>query len=293
MKFILLLLVAIPGAILTSPARADDAVPVTLRADREAIERIYHAHRLGVQETFEKTMPAADLDQLVRLERKKESILRRVYHIEINPAMLAAEVERIHTTTRAPEVLAEIKQALGGDPSRFADAVVRPLIVERELRRCFDSDSTLHAPKLTQAEEARAKLLAGHEVAKLTETIWQRTPRPASYSAATVTAPPLPAPANAKSKTYTNHATVQRAQSLTSSAPAAANHEKQYLEDLAPGVQNIITSQLQEPGDVTTVIDLSGGFTIFHLMEKAPASLTTGSLTILKRSYADWTAQQP
>lgn len=292
MKFRLFLRAAVLSAILTSPACADDAVPENLRADRESIERIYHAHRLGVQESFEKVIPAADLDHLVRLERKKESLLLRIYHIEITPAMIEAEVARIHATTRAPEILTEIKQALGGDPARFANAIVRPLLTERELRRCFDSDAALHAPQRAQAEQARAALLAGKSSANLTETTWHLASRPADDPATHPNPPGIPSTANAKSKAYTNHASVQRAQSLTPPAPAAPEHEKHYLEDLGPTLQTLLTAQLGKPGDLTSVIDLPTGFIIFQLNEKTTTTISTGTLTVPRRSYEDWISQQ-
>src|SRR5216684_4210992 len=50
-----------------------------------------------------------------------------------SPARPDAEAERINATTRAPEVLAELKAALGNDPARFARTVARPIVVERTL----------------------------------------------------------------------------------------------------------------------------------------------------------------
>ena len=74
--------------------------------------------------------------------------------------MLEAEVQRINTTTRAPDMLAEIKAALGNDPAKFARAVAKPFLVERLLRGKFDNDDALHATQRRQAEAVREKLLA-------------------------------------------------------------------------------------------------------------------------------------
>ena len=78
---------------------------------------------------------------------EKEAVLRKVYGVAITPALLDAEVQRINTTTRAPDMLAEIKAALGNDPAKFAQAFAKPFLVERLLREKFDNDEALHAAR--------------------------------------------------------------------------------------------------------------------------------------------------
>ena len=95
----------------------------------------------------------------------KEEVLKRVYGVQITPAQVAAEAQRINATTRAPDVLAELKTALGNDPERFARTVVKPILVERELRQRFDNDDHLHALEVRarlQHREARER--RRHEV---------------------------------------------------------------------------------------------------------------------------------
>src|SRR5882672_3953983 len=129
-------------------------------ADREAIERIYYNHRLGQKPPFEQTLPPATLENLVRLDLRKEAVLKKNYGVEITPAMLNTEVQRINSTTHAPETLAEIKPALDNDSDRFANVFAKPIIVERLLREKFDNDDTLHAPQRRQFEKTRDDLLA-------------------------------------------------------------------------------------------------------------------------------------
>src|SRR2546423_1187222 len=131
-----------------------------LCADRAAIERVYYNHRLGEKPPFEQALPAATLEALVRQDLRKEAALKRAYGVDVTPAMLDAEVQRINTTTRAPEVLAELKAALGNDPARFARAMAKPIVVERRLREKFDNDDALHAPQRRQVEQTRNELLA-------------------------------------------------------------------------------------------------------------------------------------
>jgi len=129
-----------------------------LCADRAALERVYYNHRLGEKPPFEQVLPPATLETLVRQELRKEAALKRVYRVELMPAMLDAEVQRINTTTRAPDVLAEIKAALGHDLARFANVFAKPILVERLLREKFDNDDALHAPQRREMERVRARL---------------------------------------------------------------------------------------------------------------------------------------
>src|ERR1035441_9770407 len=95
----------------SAAAQADDLT--ALVRDRAAIERVYYNYRLGQKPPFEQATPPALIERLVSEDVRKESALRKVYGVAITPALLEAEVERINTTTRAPEMLTEIKAALG------------------------------------------------------------------------------------------------------------------------------------------------------------------------------------
>ena len=271
------------------PARADDFAARC--ADRAAIERVYHTHRLGTKHPFEQAMPRALLEQIVRQDQHKEAVLRKVYGVEITPAMVAAEVERINTTTRAPEVLTQIKHALGDDATRFAAAMARPILVERELRRRFDNDGKLHAAQRREAELARESLLAKNPVKDLREVTWHLTPRPAGDKPAPPAAATTPTKANAKSSAYTNEATAQVAQSLTPPDKSTPGKEKLYFEDLDPELQKVLRVQLQKPGDVSAVVEMPGGFLVFLAKGKSAETLNAASVTIPKRSYEEWLAR--
>ena len=124
-------------------------------AGRAAIERVYYNHRLGEKPPFQQVLPPATLENLVRQDLRKEAALKQAYGVEVTPAMLAAEVQRITTTTRASEMLAEIKAALGNDPARFANVFAKPILIERLLREKFDNDDALHAPQRRTVEMVR------------------------------------------------------------------------------------------------------------------------------------------
>ena len=276
-----------------SAALADDFA--TLCADRVAIERVYYTHRLGTKPPFEETLPRAMLENLVRQDLKKESALRNHYHVAITSTLLDAEVQRINTTTRAPQMLAEIKTALGKNPARFANAFAKPILVERSLRDKFENDDTLHATQRRECERIRADLLAsktnGATASQLliqlkaansnavSETTWQLTPRPA------LTNGPSADELEVKKQFGPD------AQLL--SAPLAAGTNRQfYFEDMPPELQRVLAVQLRATADVSAVIETPGGFLLYVVKEKMDAQLRVAGLSLPKRSYEQWLEEQ-
>ncbi len=274
----------LPGAV-----APDSATLPAMCADRAAIERVYHEHRTGTKPDFAQAMPADLIEKLVRQDAHKEAVLLKTYSFEVTPAVLAAEVLRIDTTTRAPEVLAELKQALGNDPARFARSVARPIVVERELRRCFENDASLHGAQRRVAEQIREDLRAGKAVEGLRDVTWQLTPRPEGTGSEPA-GPPPQTKGTAKGGVYSVEATAQVAQALT--PPPEARDEKQYFDELNPELQNVLRAQLQKPDDVSAVIETSGGFLVFQAKERTAATLSVRSFSLPKRSYEEWLASQ-
>jgi hypothetical protein len=298
-------------------------------ADRAAIERVYYNHRLGEKAPFEQVLPPATLENLVRQDLRKEAALKQAYGMEVTPAMLDAEVQRINTTTRAPEMLAEIKTALGNDPARFAEVFAKPILVERLLREKFDNDDALHAPQRREVERIRTRLTnaaaafrssRGNEaqtsssqlsalnsqpinqslltsaatndlVAKLlallkqthsnavTETTWQLAARPAETNA------PAADEIEIKKRFGPNA-------QILSSPPRGGEERKSYFEDLPSELQNVLRVQLRQPGDVSAVIEMPSGFLLYVAKEKTDAVLSMAGLSLPKRNYDQWLAEQ-
>lgn len=290
MKLVNPIMTAIAALLLTQAFVCGDDFTGYL-ADRTEIERVYHLHRTGNKASFEEAMPPVLLERLVRADLHKEAVLRKVYGVGITPEMLAAEVERINATTRAPEILAEIKAALGGETGRFARGMARPILVERELRSRFENDDRLHADQRRAANQARVHLLAGKPVADLQEGTWQLMPRPAADAPAAASGPS--APEAAKSASYSVEATAQVAQALAPPDPVAPDKERRYLEDLDPQLQNVLRAQLRKPGDVSAVVEMPAGFLVFQARGLTVTALTAASISIPRRSYEEWLAQQP
>jgi hypothetical protein len=264
-------------------------------ADRAAIERVYYNHRLGEKPPFEQVLPPATLENLVRQDLRKEAALKQAYGVEVTQAMLDAEVQRINITTRAPDMLAEIKTALGNDPVRFANIFAKPILVERLLREKFDNDDALHAPQRRQVEQTRIELLAakqnGADFGKLlallkrshsnavTEMTWQLGARPAETNA------PAAEEIEIKKRFGPNA-------QILSSPDAGGKEAKFYFDDLPGELQNVLRVQLRQAGDVSAVIETPGGFLLYVAKEKTDAVLSVAGLSLPKRSYEQWLEEQ-
>lgn len=264
-----------------------------LLQDRRAIEEVYHHHRLNTQRTFEEAMPMETVKMLVQRDLHKEAVLKRAYGVTITQPMMRAEMQRIDQTTRAPEILAEVKAALGNDAERFARVYVKPIIVERELHRRFQFDDAVHTPKRREAEQAREQLKAGNEVEGMHEVTWQMTPRPQDDPPAQAAPPSVPKEVKGKSRSYSIEGTVNRAQVLGGGAGVEGESEKRfYFEDLNPKLQKVIQAQLRQADDVSAVIEVPHGFTVYQAMERTAEQLTVRVLSIPKIAYDQWLKNQ-
>jgi hypothetical protein len=272
---------------------ATDLTP--LCSDRAAIERVYYNHRLGEKPPFEQVLPPATLENLVRLDLRKEAALKQAYGVEVTPAQLDAEVQRINTTTRAPEMLVELKAALGNNPYRFACTVARPILVERLLREQFDNDDRLHAPQRHQVEQTRNELLAAKQNGADCEELLALLQRSHSNAVAETTwrlgARPAETNAPAADESEIKKRFGPNAQTL-SSPHAEGKGAKLYFEDLPGELQNVLRAQLRQPGDVSAVIETPGGFLLYLAKEQPSEVLEVAVLSIPKRSYEQWLAEQ-
>jgi hypothetical protein len=268
-----------------------------LCADRAAIERVYYAHRTGTKPPFEQVMPPELLDKLTRADLRKEAVLRKVYGVDVTPSLFEAEVRRINTTTRAPEMLAEIKAALGGDPARFAASFAKPILVERLLREKFDNDDALHATQRHEVEQVREELLAakknGAEVAKLLPLLKARHPNEVRETTGQLGARPEAKPGIPTSDETEIKKRFGPDAKLLSRPGDGGREQTFYFDDLPAELQKVLRVQLRQPGDVSAVIETPGGFLLYLATEKAVEKLGVAILSIPKRSYEDWLAQQP
>jgi hypothetical protein len=279
--------------IVFSPALASDLA--SIRTDRIAIERVYYNHRIGQKPPFEQALPAAVLENLVQLDLKKEAALKQFYKVEVTKAMLDAEVKRIDTTTRAPDVLAEIKAALGNDASRFANSFAKPIVVERLLRERFDNDDALHAAQRRRAEQARNDLLSarqnGAAFDKMLALLKRGNPTMVSETTWQFGEPPAQSSTPGADEIEIQKRFGPNAQIL--SAPRGGKDTKFYFADLPPELQNVLRVQLRAAGDVSAVIETPEAFLLYVAKQRTDSVLSVAALSLSKRSYEQWLEEQP
>src|SRR5947199_6161825 len=105
-------------------------------AYQRSIEEVYWRHRIWPKERPD---PKQSLDAVMsqgQLEKKVAEYLRNSQALEdywqrpITAEQLQAEMERMARNTRQPEVLQELFEALGNDPSVIAECLARPILAE-------------------------------------------------------------------------------------------------------------------------------------------------------------------
>jgi len=295
----------------------------SLCADRAAIERVYYNHRLGEKPPFDQALPPATLENLVRQDLRKEAALKKFYGVEVTPSLLDAEVRRINTSTRAPDMLAEIKAALGNDPARFANRFAKPIVVERLLREKISNDDTLHAPQRHEMEGLREELLRtrssrGNEalteksaignrqsaidpslltsaatkdlVAQFVTILRRNHANAVTETTWQLTARPAETNAPAAEEIEIKQRFGPNAQIISS--PHAGGEDQQfYFADLPAGLQNVLRVQLRQPGDVSAVIETPSGFLLYVAKEKTDVVLSVAAVFRPKCSYEQWLAE--
>ena len=120
------------------PARQRTVLTLADRvAYQRAIEEVYWRHRIWPKEN---SKPKPSLDAVIpaqQIEKNVENYLRDSRALEaywqkpIAPEQLQAEMERMARHTKQPEVLRELFEALGNDPSVIAECLARPVLAER------------------------------------------------------------------------------------------------------------------------------------------------------------------
>jgi len=104
---------------------------------QRAIEEVYWRHRIWPKErldpkpSLDAVMPEAQLETKVADYLRKSRALEDYWQRSITAEQLQAEMDRMATHTKQPEVLREIFAALGNDPFIIAECLARPILSER------------------------------------------------------------------------------------------------------------------------------------------------------------------
>jgi hypothetical protein len=105
-------------------------------AYQRAIEEVYWRHRIWPSERPDPKPPLDAVMSQAQLEKKvadylRNSALADYWQRPITAEQLQAEMDRMAKHTKQPEVLHELFEALGNDPSVIAECLARPVLTER------------------------------------------------------------------------------------------------------------------------------------------------------------------
>src|SRR5436309_11112273 len=106
-------------------------------AYQTAIEDVYWRHRIwpdtnaGPKPPLDKVMSQADIEKKVTQYLRNSQALEDYWQRPITADQLQAEMERMASNTKQPEVLRELFEALANDPFVIAECLARPLLAER------------------------------------------------------------------------------------------------------------------------------------------------------------------
>src|SRR5436309_8108189 len=134
-----------------SPAARELSFEERIEAQR-AIERVYYSHLIDATRSFEKAVPREILESKVRTSLKQSAALDRYWHAPISGEALRHEARRIAGSTRFPERLREIYEALGNDGFVFQECFARPLLAQRLIHSFFADASRFQEPRGREEE---------------------------------------------------------------------------------------------------------------------------------------------
>ena len=108
-------------------------------------------------------MPQAKIEKKVEDYLRNSQALEDYWQQSITPEQLQAEMERMASHTKRPEVLHELFSALGNDPYVIAECLARPALADRLARNFYAHDQRFHGA-LRQRAQAE---LANQSVAEM------------------------------------------------------------------------------------------------------------------------------
>src|ERR1043166_3217396 len=128
-------------------------------AYQTAIEDVYWRHRIWPDTNSDPKPPLNKVMSQAQIEKKVADYLRNsqalqdYWHRPITADQLQAEIERMASNTKKPEVLQELFEAIGSDPFVIAECLARPILAERLLTERLGGSS---APSLDDKSNREA-----------------------------------------------------------------------------------------------------------------------------------------
>src|SRR4030042_4139175 len=124
----------------------------------KAIERISYKNRLWSHKTitkpsFEQAVSEDIIKSRVIDVMKKSNAMEHYWQHPITGEMLQSEIDRMAKSTRNPDMLQQIWDALNNDPHVIAECLARPILVEKLIRNYYVSDRRFHGELKEAAEK--------------------------------------------------------------------------------------------------------------------------------------------
>ena len=127
-------------------------------AYQSAIEDVYWRHRIwpdtnpGPKPPLDAVVSQAEIEKKVEDYLRKSQALEDYWQRPISADQLQAEMERMASHTKQPEVLRELFEALGNDPFVIAECLARPVLTERLIADMSAQDETGRFESLRTAD---------------------------------------------------------------------------------------------------------------------------------------------
>jgi hypothetical protein len=259
------------AAALSLLVAAAPPLPFSERVDgARAVERARYGFVLNATRPFEEAYPRSVFEERVKREAAAEDVLRREFGMEVDRGLLAAEYDRIETSTRARDQWEAMKKALGNDRGRVEQAVCRPLLVDRALRARFAVDPKIHAGEHQKARDARNAFLAG------------KTPAGAKRIRLSRRSPGGGGTDEMLAKARADAAGPRLLSSGDANEPAGAPLP------VDPEMANVLEKELKSKGDVTTILEERERFSVFRLVAAGPDDWLVEGVRIPKRDFEGW-----
>ena len=150
-----------PRSILASGGRSSQLELRERIFAQRRIEHVYYERRLWPKENpqpkppFEAMVPAAVIERSARESIQKSNVLKQRWGIDVTPAMLQAEMDRMARDTKNPTMLGELFAALNHDPTLIAETLARDHLSDTLIHAAYVNDPGLHQEVRQRAEAIR------------------------------------------------------------------------------------------------------------------------------------------
>jgi N-acetylneuraminic acid mutarotase len=238
---------------------------------QKAIEEVYWSHRIWPKEnpTPRPPLSAVTSDGEIRTKvanyLRKSNALERWWQRPITAEQLQAEIDRMVTNSRDPQVLSELFAALGNDPLMIAETLARQSLADRLIQNWYRSDTRFHSDAKRRAEAALASC-ARAECMKAVGGDYSETTLRLRVDQADTTAEPHESAA----------------------IDLGADEWADYLNDLAATLDT--TPQSLPTGRLGALEETDEAFIARAVLERRDGVIVTASLRWPKRMFDAWWA---